>query len=218
MLEQRVAENMPTGQLKKLRHPAQLGPAPQPLFGGEQPPKYLHRHADTGTHTPTGDRGYTVSENFQWPMGAAAPAADHTVALGAGHVPAHGPCLPCPAGQHPPQHGSCSGGTEGLALTSTPRCSLQLHHLQSPTPDTEPIAAAWAAQSLQTRSWGSPCPSSRCLQTNFQYQFSCSSFTLLWLPRTLDFTPTVQQRAWVPNSPKSQGCTAHSGLVYPELV
>lgn len=35
MLEQRVAGSMPTGQLRKVRHPGQLGLAPQPVVGGE---------------------------------------------------------------------------------------------------------------------------------------------------------------------------------------
>lgn len=92
---------MPTGQLKKLRHPAQLGPALQPLFGGEQ-----HLNTSTDTHRyryshTHGDGGYTVSENAQRPVGA---AADHTVALGTRPLlphrtqAAHGAALGMPRG------------------------------------------------------------------------------------------------------------------------
>lgn len=78
------------GQLKKLGHPGRPVPAPHPLLRGSShlnTSTDTYRYRDSHTH---GAGGYMVSENVQQPVGTAALAADHTVALGAGDPPAHG--------------------------------------------------------------------------------------------------------------------------------
>lgn len=107
MLEQRVAGSMPTGQLKKVGNPGQLGPAPQPLVGGEQPPKYLHRHAQIQVLTHprgTGDIRFLKISSGPWVRQRRLQIIQSPWVLG---MPRHtAPPCPCPRRQHPPQQGA----------------------------------------------------------------------------------------------------------------
>lgn len=216
---------MPSGQLKKVGHPGQLGPDPQPLVGGEQPPKYLHRHAQIQVLTHprgTGDIRFLKISSGPWAQQCRLQIIQSPWVPDTPRHTAH-------AGQHPPQQGA-----HGAAL-GTPHPVFHSPLFSPAAPSAEPHTRHRAHHCSLSRtvgayplhSWGLGLGHHLPIHplTVLIGQFSLTVFLflihiLLWLPCVLDFTPTAQQRPWGLSSPKSQGCavTVHFGLVHPELV
>lgn len=232
---------MPTGQPKKLGHPGRPVPAPPlPPAQGEQPPKYLHRHAQIQVLTHprgTGDirflkisSGPRAWQIIQSPWVPAPPPR----ARGSSPPPA-GTGLAPTAGEGARSH-FLGGAPKDSPWFSTPPPPPPLLSGCTGRGAPSPTLATGPHPRSLRRTVGGQTHSSGPGLVHHPLIYSLSTFTgqffnnrvFLLLINTLapmfpgphPHCPVRYLGTKSPPTPKSQGCTltVHFGLFYPELV